>query len=289
MSIEIPAALDWLKSSEPGRAWLDSLPQRVAACLEHWRLVLGEPYPNAFVSFTVPVRLPDGGDAVLKIPFPDRESEHEALALETWRGDAAVMVLENDPELGAFLIERCVPGTHLSKVGQQEALTVLAGLLPRLWKPATAPPFRALAEEATWWASRLRERWESAGKPFPDRLLDVALGALHTLPATQGEQVLLHQDLHGDNVLSARREPWLVIDPKPLVGEREFGLAPIIRSFEFGHDRRAVIERLDALTSALGLDRERARLWCLAQTVAWSMGSDYLPRHVETATWLSEA
>ena len=289
MSIEIPAALDWLKSSEPGRTWLDSLPQRVAACAEHWRLTLGEPYPNAYVSFTVPVRLPDGGDAVLKIPFPDRESEHEALALETWRGDAAVTVLENDPALGAFLIERCVPGTHLSKVGQQEALTVLAGLLPRLWKPATAPPFRALAEEATWWASGLRERWESAGKPFAERLLDVALEALHTLPATQGEQVLLHQDLHGDNVLSARREPWLVIDPKPLLGEREFGLAPIIRSFEFGHDRRAVIERLDALTSALGLDRERARLWCVAQTVAWSIGSDYLPRHVETATWLCEA
>jgi streptomycin 6-kinase len=289
LPIEIPAALDWLKESGDGRAWLDSLPQLVAACVERWDLRLGDPYLNAYVSFTAPVRLHDGRDAVLKIPFPDRESEHEALALETWEGDGAVMVLENDPELGAFLIERCVPGTHLSEIGQDESLTVLAGLLPRLWKPATAPPFRPLAEEAGWWASHLRERWESAGKPFPEKLLDLALDALHTLSTTQGEQVLLHQDLHGDNVLSAQREPWLAIDPKPLVGEREFGLAPIIRSFEFGHDQRAVLERLDVLTSALGLDRERARLWCVAQTVAWSIGSDYLPRHVETATWLSEA
>jgi streptomycin 6-kinase len=289
LSIEIPAALDWLKASKEGREWLDSLPQRVAACVEHWDLALGEPYPNAYVSFTARVRLPDRGDAVLKVPFPDRESEHEALALETWHGDGAVKLLENDPQTGAFLIERCEPGTHLSKIGQQEAMTVLVGLLPRIWKPATAPPFRALAEEAAWWASHLRERWESASKPFPERLLDVTLEALHTLPATQDEQVLLHQDLHGDNVLSAEREPWLVIDPKPLVGEREFGLAPIIRSFEFGHDRRTVLERLDVLTTALGLDRERARLWCVAQTVAWSIGSDYLPHHIETATWLSEA
>ena len=111
---------------------------------------------------------------------------------------------------------------------------------------------------------------------------------LHSLPASQGAQVLLHQDLHGDNVLRAEREPWLAIDPKPLVGEREFGLAPIVRSFEFGAGRREVRHRLDRLSSELGLNRERARMWCLAQTVAWSISSDYMSRHIDTATWLLE-
>ena len=87
------------------------------------------------------------------------------------------------------------------------------------------------------------------------------MAALEELAPTQGEQVLIHQDLHADNVLAAQREPWLVIDPKPLVGEREFSLAPIIRSVELGHSRRAVVERLDRLSSELGLDRERARGW----------------------------
>ena len=100
--------------------------------------------------------------------------------------------------------------------------------------------------------------------------------------------MLLHQDLHGDNVLRAEREPWLAIDPKPLVGEREFGLAPIVRSFEFGAGRREVRHRLDRLSSELGLNRERARMWCLAQTVAWSISSDYMSRHIDTATWLLE-
>src|SRR5262249_53739574 len=31
--------------------------------------------------------------------------------------------------------------------------------------------------------------------------------------------VLLATDLHAGNVLRARREPWLVIDPKPFVGD----------------------------------------------------------------------
>ena len=45
----------------------------------------------------------------------------------------------------------------------------------------------------------------------------------------QGEPVVLHQDLHGGNVLRAQREPWLAIDPKPLVGEREFDTASFLR------------------------------------------------------------
>ena len=288
MAVEIPAGLDWLRASEAGRAWLEGLPEKVAACAARWRLRIGVPFPTAYTSLTIPAQATGGIDVVLKIPFPDRESEHEHLALSLWDGDGAVRLLERDSDLGAFLVERCLPGTPLSASGPDVGIEVLVGLLPRLWKPATAPPFRALTEEAAWWASHLREDWERAGRPYAERLVDAALDALNSLPEGQAAQVLLHQDLHGDNVLGAQREPWLAIDPKPLVGEREFGVAPIVRSFEFGHNREEVRRRLHRLTSELGLDRERARLWSMAQTVAWSTGSDFLPRHIETATWLLE-
>lgn len=165
---------------------------------------------------------------------------------------------------------------------------MLIGLLPRLWKPA-GPPFRSLAEEAGWWASSIGDEWDKAGRPFEEELVDAAVNALEELGPTQGEQVLIHQDLHGDNVLAAEREAWLVIDPKPLVGEREFGLASIIRSAELGHTEVAVVDRLDRLSSALGLDRERARGWALGQTIAWSAGTEFHQSHVETARWLLQA
>jgi streptomycin 6-kinase len=286
--LEIPAGLAWLNASEAGARWLVELPDRVNRCVERWGLRLGAPFPTAYTSLTIPGQQADGSDVVLKIPFPDRESEHEALALRRWEGDGAVRLLANDPVLGAFLVERCVPGTPLSNLKPDAALDVLVTLLPRLWKPAADLPFRPLTDEASWWASHLREDWVQAGRPFDERLVDAALDVLNSLPQSQGEQVLLHQDLHGDNVLRARREPWLAIDPKPLVGEREFGLAPVVRSFEFGAGRQEVQHRLDRLSSELGLNRERARLWCLAQTVAWSLGSDYMGRHIATATWLLE-
>ena len=235
-----------------------------------------------------PVLTAEGEEAVLKVQEPHRESEHEAAALEVWDGDGAVRLLAHDSEEHALLIERCVPGTPLAATGAEVALDVLAELLPRLWKPAGAP-FRPLADEAAWWLDSLPANWERFARPFERRLLDAGLDALRELPATQGEQVLLHQDLHGDNVLAAQREPWLAIDPKPLAGEREFGLAPIVRSFELGHSRREVVGRLDRLVSALGLDRERARGWAIAQTLAWSFDSTYHATHVETARWLLEA
>lgn len=230
-------------------------------------------------------KLPDGTDVVLKIQFPHRESEDEAAALETWRGRGAVRLLAHDRDRHALLLERCLPGTPLSDLDEGGVLDVFVALLPRLFEPVGAP-FRPLAEEAAWWAGDLEPKWEAAGRPFERRLLDAALDALHALPASQGPSVLLHQDLHPGNVLRAEREPWLAIDPKPLAGEREFALAPIVRAFELGHERRLVLARLERLSNELGLDRERARLWALAQTVVWSFGSDYFDRHIETASWL---
>ena len=230
----------------------------------------------------------EGEQAVLKVQDPHRESEHEAAALELWDGDGAIRLLDSEPDEDALLLERCVPGTPLSAAGGEAALDVFVELLPRLWKPAGAP-FGTLAAEALWWSASLSETWERFDRPFERRLLDSALEALIELPGTQGEQVMLHQDLHGDNVLAAQREPWLAIDPKPLVGEREFGIAPIVRSRELGHSRRDVLDRFDRLVSELGLDRERARGWTIGQTIAWAFDGEHRQTNVETARWLLEA
>ena len=262
--------------------------RRIEELRDRWGLALGPPYAAGAGGHAAPAELPDGTPAVLKLIHPHRESEHEADALARWNGDGAVRLLDRTDDGWAVLIERCEPGTPLSAAGPETALGVLTGLLPRLWVPA-GPPFHTLADEAGWWVSYLAEEWEAAGRPFERALLDAAIEALSALAPTQGEQVLLHQDLHGENVLAAEREPWLVIDPKPLVGEREFSIAPIVRSFELGHSKRDALYRLDRLTSELGLDRDRALGWTVAQTVAWSGGgTHYWEPHVETVRWLLE-
>jgi len=224
-----------------------------AAVARDWGLRLGEPYPPGAAGYVLRAELADGTPAVLKLQHSHREDEQEADALERWDGDGAVRLLRRDDERHALLLERCEPGTPVSD-GADDPLGILIDLLPRLWTDATG--FHTLTDEVARWA------------------LDGELGELgRELAATQGELVLVHQDLHGDNVLAAEREPWLVIDPKPLAAEREFAVAPIVRSGELGHSKRDVLYRLDRLCAELGLDRERARGWTIVQTVAWTDGA----------------
>jgi streptomycin 6-kinase len=235
-----------------------------AAVARDWGLRLGEPYPPGAAGYVVRADLADGMPAVLKLQHTHREDEQEADALERWDGDGAVRLLRRDDERHALLLERCEPGTFLSE-GADDAIDVLVGLLPRLWKDATG--FHTLADEVAWWG------------------LEGEVGELaRELAATQGELVLVHQDLHGENVLAAQREPWLVIDPKPLAAEREFAVAPIVRSPELGHSKQETLRRLDRLCAELGLDRERARGWTIVQTVAWAEGAT---SHARTVEWLS--
>jgi streptomycin 6-kinase len=189
-----------------------------------------------------------------------------------------VRLLARDDERHALLLERCEPGTFLSH--GPDPLGVFIELLPRLWKSGDG--FRTVAEEA--------EHWLVGDLPHvaDRRLRDAATRLLRELVPTQGELVLVHQDLHGENVLAAQREPWLAIDPKPLAAERELSVAPIVRSPELGHSRRDVLYRLDRLCSELDLDRERASGWTIAHTVAWLGGSDPIATHIEVVDWLLE-
>jgi streptomycin 6-kinase len=258
--------------------WLAGVPALIAELAASWELTIGEPYPSGAVGYTVRAELPDGTRAVLKLSPRDRESLQEPDALERWDGDGAVRLLARDDARDAMLLERCEPGTFLTS--SELGLDVLIGLLPRLWKSGDG--FATLADEAAHWA-------ESISRDTRDATLrDAALHYLDVLPSTQGEQVLVHMDLHGGNVLAAQREPWLAIDPKPLAGERELGLAPIVRSMELGHSRRDVVYRLDRLTAELGLDRDRTIGWTVAQTVAWSSGRDLYEPHMEIVRWLLE-
>jgi len=267
--------------------WLERVPELVAECVEEWQLELGEPYEAGAAGYAVRAALTDGTPTVLKLIYPHREAEHEADALELLAGNGAVRLLARDDARSAMLLERCEPGTALAENGGEKALDVLVELLPRHWVRA-GEPFHTLAEEAAWWIDDLPEQWEQSGRAIERRLVDTAVDALGLLSESQGEQVLLNQDLHGDNVLAAEREPWLVIDPKPLLGEREFAVAPIVRSFELGSSKADVLYRLDRLTSELGLDRERARGWTIGQTMAWAFDSDYSDTHLETVRWLLE-
>jgi streptomycin 6-kinase len=295
--VRIPRTLDHWRAVPGGRAWLTSLPAIVEACAEAWDLRVGAPYNGGKVGLALRAERPDGTPAVLKVNFPGSDSEHEATALAHWQGDGVVHLLEHDRAHAALLIERCDPGGQLSDVADEdEANATAARLLARIWRP---PPelhsFPLLEHEAARRAEELPLRWKALRRPFERTLLHTAVGAFTELGSSQEDPVVCHQDFHGGNVLRATREPWLAIDPKPLVGERAFDTAWLLRDRRASivadaHPRRRMRRRLDLLAAELALDRERVRAWGVARAVAWSLDAGPVHgAHLECARLLLAA
>lgn len=280
--MRLPPALvdEW--SHEP--EWLAALPRLVAACAEQWELELEEPIDTAH-SLVVPA-----GEVVLKLnAWTHVESDHEVDALERWAGAGAVRVIARDDARRAFLCERCRPGTPLWDLDVNQP-AVVADLLPRLRLELTDPhPFRHLADEGERWADEVPRWFELGGRPFERGLLDFAVDVFRS--ADRSASFLVNQDLHGGNVLLAEREPWLVIDPKPLVGERELDGVGLLRNAAFEDEPRTSVRRWLDILVELGLDRERVRGWAVAHALAWgwSEASGWMEEQIAAARAIADA
>ena len=294
--IAVPESLGWWADEPGGAEWLERLPRLAAELAERWSLELGEPFLGGMVSLVLVATRADGTPAVLKMNFPEPESEHEAAAMGVWGGRGAARLLEHDEARRALLLERCLPGSTLwEQPDGDEATRIAASVLRELHVPlADGAPFASLAEVALRWADELPGDWERAGRPCPWSVIDAGAGLLRELAGSQGPAVLVHQDLHGGNIVR-RDGGWCAIDPKPLAGEAEFDTASYVRDRrdELAGSERflpAMQRRLDVLAEELGLDRERMRGWAIGHDLAWGL-EDYGEdgeAMVEAATLLLE-
>jgi streptomycin 6-kinase len=279
--LDVPPGLEAQRALGPDWGeWLDRLPRRYAEVVGDWELVPdGLPW-HGFCSVVVPVRTPGGAPAALKIGFDgDDEGEHEHLALTQWGGRGAVRLLRADPHRRALLLER-LHREDLTDLWDVEACEVVAGLYPLLHLPAP-PTLRTVTSYVERWAAALGEMPRNA--PVPRRLVEQATSLARDLVAdTASTGVIVHGDLHYENVLAADRAPWLAIDPKPMSGDPHFEPAPMLwnRMEELVGPRSGqslrdgLRRRFHTLVDVAGLDEHRARDWVVLRMVLnahWSV------------------
>jgi streptomycin 6-kinase len=268
MSLMIPERLarNCAKTAE-WQAWLERLPDAVRELEHRWRLTLEPPFDSAETNcaWVAPAAGTDGVAAVLKLAVPHNEGMQEIPGLRFWDGNPTVRLIEADEVLGAMLLERCEPGIALRTQPEPEQDQVLAGLLRRLWRSPSQPhPFRPLSDLMASWAMETladAEHWPDAG------IAREGLRLFDELPTTAPEEALLATDLHAGNVLMAQREPWLVIDPKPFVGDRAYDATQHL--FNCVARLRADPDRtVRRFSDLLEVDHERVRLWTFARAAA---------------------
>ena len=296
----MPRNLAAAAAEEGWQEWLATVPETVARARRLWSIDVGEPFqPGGMTAWVAPARAPSGDLLVLKVGWRHPEAEHEGRALRAWGGDGAVRLhasMETEDTI-VLLMEQCVPGTALSCRPEPEQDTVVAGLLRRLWiEPPPADGFRPLEVMCGQWADRFEQQIASGQstsgqttggqttggqttggglasgqgvnrRPGLDPGLARAGAALfRELPNTADRRDLLCTDLHAGNVLAAQREPWLVIDPKPYVGDPTYDLLQHMLNCEerLLADPRGFARRLADL---FGLDCDRLLLWLFARCV----------------------
>ncbi|MFD8492941.1 aminoglycoside phosphotransferase family protein [Amycolatopsis sp. NPDC059657] len=234
---------------------------------ERWSLTLGTPYDGGSCSYTTRARRADGTPAVLKISEPHREAAGEATALRLWNGHHAARLYENDGF--ALLIEHCDPGTHL------DDLVTGATLLRELWiTPPDGTGLETLADVTAEWADLVETRMDSHQPDFDHGLVALGTKLLRELPASATRDVLLHGDFNPGNILAAQREPWLAIDPKPMIGDPAYDPWPLIDQTEDDH---GLADRFTIAAEILGETPQRLTAWALARTVEsalWCVSED---------------
>lgn len=267
-----------------GEAWLGQLPTLVAEFEQRWAIRVERAFePGGVIGFVAPATLADRTPVVFKISIPDRETMHEGAALRLYDGIGAVRLRADDKEKGALLLERCLPGTPLLDSPDENAANSIAvSVLRQLWRTRVPPghPFDRATDRAAEWAKTIRREFAELGRPFETDLAAQAASLFKELSTEGGPQVLLHQDFHHGNILAGQRQPWLAIDPKPLVGDPAFDAGTLLRDRKEAllsdpSPRRRMARRLDQLADECELDRERMRAWALAQGVElglWSLG-----------------
>lgn len=210
----------------------------------------------------------DGTPAALKLLRPEaRDAELRGASLLAWyEGDGAVRVFDaaEDAVLMEW-IEGETLGAAVRAGRDEEATLAVCGLVRQLHAARGRPPENLLPLK-----EHFRTLFDTDVGMWPNTARDLyarAMGIALQLFDKPVGPVPLHGDLNYDNIFAAERG-WLVIDPKGLVGDPVYEVAPL---FLNPVDMTALcaesgrIDRLSrALSERLGYDRKRVLGYAVA-------------------------
>jgi streptomycin 6-kinase len=204
---------------DDGPAWVESLPSILKWCLETWQLGDCRPVDGLSINLVCLAESPRFGSVVLKVQGPHTERYTEMEALRAYAGRRTCALLGWDRPQAAMLLERLMPGTTLRSLpDRNEQLRIGAEIMAAL--PVSPEGTRDLPTYQDWITrafARMRRDFD------PDATMQRLMAAAQDLytearAARQGGDVILHGDLHHDNILSAGDGKWKVIDPQGVIG-----------------------------------------------------------------------
>ena len=277
-----------------GEKWLDNLPVIISGLEKSWLIKAGKHFRNLSYNYVANAELADGKTAVLKIglPLTDVEIYGEAAYLTALNGQGAVRLLQFDRESHAMLLERVTPGANLKSVckkNESEAVAIMIRVLKQILRPVPDPPNDFIQLDD--WFDGLKR---AAGTNFPRDYAERALKFYADISMDKKNIHLLHGDLHHDNILSAKREPFLAIDPKGMIGHIGYDIGVFLNNhhdwLEWNTQLESKLDKAVAdFAAAFDIGEMEIRKWAFCQMVlSWWWIFDEMPETVGGELGLSD-
>ena len=239
--------------------------------LERWHLTPdGKPFETV-TSFILFVKRHKTA-CVLKVLKPDSDEKFSGDALQLYNGQGAVMCLAKDQN--ALLLQRVQPApplTEYSLKGQDDKATLIfCDVLTKLHRAKKQTTlFQRIPSISVWGHGFDTFAADAVDTQLSSTLIDDAKTLFFDLVVAQGEAVLLHADLHHDNILYDAHKGWLALDPKGFRGEQEIDVAAYLKNPT--HDgfciQQAFERRLLTLQKELSFDAHKMIAWCYTLTI----------------------
>jgi streptomycin 6-kinase len=257
--------------NDEGKQWLDSLPDITAKIASQHNLSALTPVNNMTFNY-VASGYQNDKPIILKIGMNGKALTKEASCLKAFSKHAVAEVIADDTNM--IIMQRAVPGSTLKEYfpdNDIDATKILCTSIKELHKAS-------IPESHNFY--HLSELFKTLDQKLdiPDEILTKAKHLRDDLLKSTTKEVLLHGDLHHDNILQ-NGDNWLAVDPKGYIGDPAFEPAaylcnPIPELLQENRPREIIENRINICSTELGIDSRRIADWVYAKSVlcwAWSL------------------
>lgn len=264
---------------EAGKVWLENLSKLVDQIAEQYQLSDLNPVNN--LSYNYVLRgFQNDQPIILKMGLDREGLEREANALNAFSDHGAVKVLIQQP--GILLLQQAIPGHSLKNFYPKqdlESVRIACEVMSKLHL-APIPPTSTFPHIKTW-LEALEKDWD-----IPEHYLVNARNIRDKLFTQKQPNILLHGDLHHDNILQDTNSGWLVIDPKGVIGPAVCEIWAFMPNPE-KISQEMLINRIHLFSDMLKMNKQDIIAWCYVQSVlswVWDLEDNLKPSSI----WITE-
>jgi streptomycin 6-kinase len=200
--------------------------------------------------------------AVLKLFKPNSDEKNSSRILAQYQGNGAVKVFRASED--AVLLERTNSARHLSDLVLENRDDQATNIFCEIAKKLHASQYETDIAEPVASLDRVFDSTAADDQIIPSETRRKARKIYRWLCDTQKSPVLLHGDLHHDNILYDDARGWLSIDPKGYIGEAEFEVAAFLKNPKHNRyfsDKNIINQRIAVIIKSMNLNATRIILW----------------------------